>query len=95
VEPRGPREGQDFKIGDAMGDGRLWSPTGLLVVDGRYRIFKDGSGWFACDVTNIVVGSLLELELMDGTRVRVQVTRKAERNLLFRPADHLPKEESH
>jgi hypothetical protein len=95
VEPRGPLEGHDFKVGDAMGDGRLWSPTGLLVVDGRYRIFKDGSGWFACDVSNIVVGSLLELELMDGARVRVQVTRKAQRNLLFRPADHPPKEEAH
>jgi hypothetical protein len=73
-------------VGEASGDGRLWSVDGSLVGEGRYRIFKDGSGWFACDVSNIVPGVTLQLELSTGERTPVQVSRKALRNCLFRPA---------
>ena len=82
----GPQDGQDKRVGDASGEGKIWSLTGVLLAAGRYRLFKDGSGWFACDPCNLVLGQTVELETIDGQRLRVQISRIAERNCLFRPA---------
>ena len=68
-----------------IGDGRLLSLNGQPVGVGRYSVFGDGSGWFACDISAIEVGSILWLELDNGARRRVEISRKAPRNVLFRP----------
>jgi hypothetical protein len=71
---------------DKIGEGRLWSLSGAMLSQGRYRVFRDGSGWFACDPCDLRVGEEVELELEDGTRCRVQISRIAARNCLFRPS---------
>jgi hypothetical protein len=71
---------------DKIGEGRLWSLSGVMLCQGRYRVFRDGSGWFACDPGPLRAGEAVELELQDGERVRVLVSRLAARNCLFRPA---------
>jgi hypothetical protein len=75
----------ETRPGQEIGEGRLWSLMNSLVCTGRYCVFRDGSGWFACDVTGINVGALMWLELDSGERRRVKISRKAARNLIFRP----------
>ena len=71
---------------DKIGDGKLWSASNVLLSTGRYRVFRDGAGWFACDPCDLEIGQTVWLELEDGTRTPVQVSRLAPRNCLFRPA---------
>lgn len=81
LEINGPVEGHDRVIGDPSGEGRLWSKSGSLVAEGHYRIFRDGSGWFACDVSRLVTGATVVLEMADGERSPVQISRLALREL--------------